>query len=114
MSTETAVGTPIAVTDASFAADVLASALPVAVDFWADWCPPCRAIEPILKQLAAEYAGRITIAKLNVDEQPRTMVQFGVQGAPTLIIFKNGHEVGRLVGARTKRAYQEHFDRLLG
>jgi thioredoxin 1 len=113
MTTQTAAVKPIVVTDASFARDVLASPLPVVVDFWAAWCPPCRVIEPIMNELAAEYAGRLTIAKLNVDEHPRTMVQLGVQGAPTLIIFKDGREVDRLVGARPRRLYQERFDALL-
>ena len=113
MTVETAVGKPIVVTDASFAKEVLASPVPVAVDFWAPWCPPCRLIAPFLNELAAEYAGRLTIAKLNVDEHQRTMVQLGVQGAPTLIIFKDGREVERLVGARAKRHYQQRFDALL-
>ena len=113
MTTQGAVGTPIVVTDASFAEDVLASPLPVAVDFWAPWCPPCRVIGPILNELAAEYAGRLTIAKLNTDEYQRSMVELGVQGLPTLIIFKDGREVARLVGARPKRHYQERFDALL-
>ena len=105
---------PIAVTDASFAEDVLASPVPVLVDFWAPWCPPCRAIAPIMSELATEYAGRVTIAKLNTDEQPRTMAQLGVQGIPTLIIFKGGREVERLIGARPKGQYQQRIEALLG
>ena len=113
MTAQTVVDTPIVVTDASFAEDVLASPLPVVVDFWAPWCPPCRVIAPILNDLAGEYAGRLTIAKLNTDEHQRFMVQLGVQGLPTLIIFKDGREVERLIGARSKRHYQERFDALL-
>jgi thioredoxin 1 len=113
MTAQTDVGKPLVVTDASFAEDVLASPLPVVVDFWAPWCPPCRVIGPILNDLAAEYAGRLTIAKLNTDENQRSMVQLGVQGLPTLIVFKDGREVERLVGARLKRQYQERFEALL-
>ena len=113
MTAEMTVAKPIVVTDASFAEDVFASPLPVAVDFWAPWCPPCRVIAPILSDLAAEYAGRLTIAKLNTDEEQRFMVQLGVQGLPTLVIFKEGREVERLIGARSRRQYQERFDALL-
>ena len=114
MMNETAtLGKPIEVTDAEFERRVLGAAEPVVVDFWAPWCPPCRVIAPILAELAGEYAGRLTIAKVNIDEQQRYFTRLGIQGAPTLIIFKDGKEIDRLVGARRKSNYQEHFDAVL-
>ncbi|MEO7910812.1 MAG: thioredoxin [Roseiflexaceae bacterium] len=104
---------PITVTDADFARQVLRSALPVAVDFWAPWCPPCRAIAPILKELASEYADTLVIAKLNIDENPQYFSQLGIRGAPTLIIFKDGVEVDRLLGAMPKARYRARFDAVL-
>ena len=105
---------PIDVTDVDFERQVLKAALPVVVEFWAPWCPPCRVIAPILAELATEYAGRLTVAKINTDDHQRYMSQFGVQGLPTLIIFKDGKEVERLVGARRKSHYQASFDAVLG
>ncbi|HEU5318816.1 MAG TPA: thioredoxin [Chloroflexota bacterium] len=110
---EAAVAHPIAVTDADFARTVLQSTQPVLVDFWAPWCAPCRALAPALEQLAAEYAGRVTIAKLNTDENQRTMVQAGVQGLPTLVLYKGGKEVDRLVGLRPKPHIKQALDRAL-
>ncbi|HUP91271.1 MAG TPA: thioredoxin TrxA [Solimonas sp.] len=87
------------VTDASFEQDVLKSAEPVLVDFWAEWCGPCRMIAPILEQIAGETQGRLKIAKLNVDENPATPPKYGIRGIPTLILFKNGQIAGTQVGA---------------
>jgi thioredoxin 2 len=95
---------PQPVTDASFSRDVIdaSSSRPVLVDAWAEWCGPCRMIAPVLDQLAAESAGRYKIAKLNVDENPRTAGQFSIRSIPTLLIFKNGKLVDQLIGAQPK------------
>jgi thioredoxin 1 len=91
---------PIVVTDATFDKIVGASAQPVLVDFWAPWCGPCRAVAPTVERLAEEFAGRAVVAKLNVDDNPRTMQRFGIRGIPALYIFKNGQVAERLVGAQ--------------
>jgi len=92
----------IHVSDSSFEQDVLQSNVPVLLDFWAEWCGPCKMIAPILDQIAAEYAGRVTVAKMNVDENPRTPMKFNVRGIPTLILFKNGLLEGQKIGAVRK------------
>ncbi|MFO1069116.1 MAG: thioredoxin [Geminicoccaceae bacterium] len=86
------------VTDQTFATDVLKASGPVLVDFWAEWCGPCRQIAPILDQLAEAHAGKVTIAKVNVDENPNLPSQFGIRGIPTLLLFNNGELVGQKVG----------------
>ncbi len=96
---------PLIVTDASFANLVFgAGARPLLLDCWAEWCAPCRMIAPALDQLAAESNGQYTIAKLNVDENPRTAAEFQIQSIPTMLIFKNGQLVDRIVGAQPKAA----------
>jgi thioredoxin 1 len=90
---------PIHVTDAEFQAKVLQSPLPVIVDFWATWCSPCRAIAPALERLSVEHAGRLMVAKVDVDTNPAYAQQFGVQGIPTLLMFHQGKEISRVVGA---------------
>jgi thioredoxin 1 len=94
--------TPVKVTDANFDSDVLGSTAPVVVDFWAEWCGPCRFIAPALEQIATELNGQVTIAKLNVDENPDIMMRYGVRSIPTLIMFKNGEPTAMQVGAVPK------------
>jgi thioredoxin 1 len=90
------------VSDSSFEQDVLKSNVPVLLDFWAEWCGPCKMIAPILDQIAAEYAGKVVVAKMNVDENPKTPMKFSVRGIPTLILFKNGQLQGQKIGAVRK------------
>jgi thioredoxin 1 len=95
------------VTDDSFATDVLQAEGAVLVDFWAEWCGPCRAIAPSLEEIGAEYAGRLTIAKVNIDENPRTPNAYNVRGIPTLVMFKDGKQVSTKVGAAPKSVLKE-------
>jgi thioredoxin 1 len=94
----------LTVTDGSFDSDVIKSGTPVLVDFWATWCGPCKMIAPVLEEVAAEKAGELTIAKLDVDANPETARSFNVVSIPTLILFKDGEPVKRIVGAKGKAA----------
>jgi thioredoxin 1 len=103
----------VTVTDASFDADVLNSRKPVLVDFWAEWCGPCKIVAPILEDLAGEQSEKLTIAKLNVDENPYAAQRYGVMSIPTMVLFVDGAEKRRLVGAMPKRNILRELDEYL-
>ena len=102
----------VTVTDATFAADVERSPLPVLLDMWAPWCGPCRMVGPVVEELAKEMAGRIRVAKLNVDENPATASRFHVQSIPTLLVLKGGREMERIVGVQPKAAIVQRLERV--
>ena len=100
----------VPVTDATFDTEVRQSAVPVVVDFWAEWCGPCRMIGPALEELSTQYGDRVKIAKVNVDENPDTAARLGVRGIPSLFLFKDGEVVSNKVGAAPKAALQSWID----
>jgi thioredoxin 1 len=104
---------PNHVTDGSFEQDVLKSSAPVVVDFWAEWCGPCHAIAPALEELASELNGKVTIAKLNIDENPQTAIRYGVRSIPTLIMFKNGEPMAMQVGAAPKSRLSDWINKAI-
>ncbi len=101
------------VTDANFDEEVLQSQQPVVLDFWAEWCAPCRTISPIIKQLAEDYDGKIKVVKMNIDENPKTPGKYGVRAIPTVLAFQNGQVVEQLQGARPKAAFEEMVQKLI-
>ncbi len=104
---------PSEVTDSNFNAVVLQSEAPAIVDFWAPWCRPCLMMAPVFEELAGEYAGRVTFAKMNVDENGQVPSNYGIQSIPTLIVFKNGQEAGRIIGYNTKDRLAAAIDAVL-
>ncbi|MDT7806928.1 MAG: thioredoxin 1 [Acidobacteriota bacterium] len=99
------------VSDGAFEREVVGSDLPVVLDFWAEWCPPCRALAPTFEELAKQYAGRVRFLKLNVDENAQVPQRFGIKGIPTLVFFDGGREVERVVGASTNDALARIIDK---
>jgi len=102
----------VALTQESFAQQVLQSPVPVLVDFWAEWCGPCKMIAPLLDELADEYEGKVKIGKVNIDEQQALAAEYGVRAIPTLLLFNKGQVADQIVGARSKRDFKTSLDRV--
>jgi thioredoxin 1 len=107
-------GNIVQITQDTWPAEVLQSEIPVLVDFWAEWCAPCRAIAPALEELSGEMTGKLKIVKVNVDELPELAGQFGIRSIPTLLVFKGGRVQAQMVGALTKAALKSKLDSVLG
>lgn len=107
-------GRPVIVSDATFASLVEGAPMPVLLDMWAAWCGPCQLVAPVIDELASTMAGRVRIGKLNVDENPATAARFGVRSIPTLLVFKHGQEVDRIVGVQPKPEIIKRLERVIG
>ena len=103
----------VEVTDQSFDTEVLNSETPAIIDFWAEWCAPCRAIAPIVKELASQYGDKVKVAKLNIDDNPGVPGRYGIRSIPTVLAFKDGAVVGQITGARPKSHFEEMVQKLL-
>jgi thioredoxin 1 len=103
----------VTLTEGNFSAEVLKSAAPVVVDFWAEWCGPCKMIAPVLEELAGEYDGKVKIGKVNIDEFQQLAINYGINSIPTLLFFKNGQVADQVIGMRSKRDLKASFDRVL-
>jgi thioredoxin 1 len=103
----------VTLTEENFSDQVLKSSTPILVDFWAEWCGPCKMIAPVLDELAAEYDGKVKIGKVNIDEHQQIAINYGINSIPTLLFFKNGQVADQVVGMRSKRDLKASFDRVL-
>ncbi len=108
-----ATGNVVSVTDAEFESSVLQNDKPALIDFWADWCQPCKMLAPTVEKLADEYEGKLLVAKLNVDDNPQTATKYGIRGIPTLLFFKGGQVVQQLVGVKSEAEIKKVIDETL-